>query len=208
MWKIRVIILSLVLGMAALFYIQTESMQVERLQENVAEQVIRFHVLANSDTKEDQKLKLQVRDGILEGLQKKLVLADTKEEAEKILKKSAEEITCTAQKILRQNGNANPVSVRLTTADFPVKTYGDTTFPAGTYETLQVEIGKAEGHNWWCVMYPTLCMVDESVAVVPDDSKKKLQENLGKEYEEIAQNNLKVQYRFKLAEWWNGMWNE
>ena len=87
--------------------------------------------------------------------------------------------------------------------EFPVKEYGDTVFPAGEYETVQIQIGAAKGGNWWCVMYPGLCLVDESVAIMPSDSKKQLQEHLTEEdYAQMTQDTTKVKYTFRLVELW------
>ena len=89
--------------------------------------------------------------------------------------------------------------------EFPVKVYGDLTFQAGKYEALDVVLGDARGRNWWCVMFPSLCFVDGTYSIVPDNSKEKLQKVLTKEeYETISENEtLKVQYAFKVTEWWN-----
>ncbi len=184
-----------------------ESQNVQAIQKGIASQVIRFHVLANSDSKEDQEIKLKVRDGVVAFVQQKLKTAQSKEEAEEIIQKNLSKIKREANKILKEEQYESRAIAKLTKEEFPVKVYGDTIFPAGEYETLQVEIGKAKGHNWWCVMYPSLCLVDESVAVVPEESKEKLKDSLTKEeYETITQEKPAVKYRFKIVEIWNDLW--
>ena len=164
-------------------------------------------MLANSDSTEDQEIKLKVRDGVVAFVQQKLKKAESKEEAERIIRKNLSKIKREANKILEEEQYESRAVAKLTKEEFPVKVYGDTVFPAGEYETLQVEIGKAKGHNWWCVMYPSLCLVDESVAVVPKESKEKLRDSLTEEeYETITQEKPAVKYRFKIAELWSDLW--
>lgn len=207
MKKSKYFIIALLISALFLCLLNWDSQNVQALQKGIASQVIRFHVLANSDSQEDQKIKLKVRDGVVALVQQKLKKAESKEEAKKIIQKNLSRIKREANKILKEEHYESRAVARLTKEEFPVKVYGDTVFPAGEYETLQVEIGKAEGHNWWCVMYPSLCLVDESVAVVPEESKEKLRDSLTKEeYETITQEKPAVKYRFKIAELWNGLW--
>ena len=206
MGKIRIVVIVLFLGMICLLNIGTEEKKVNALQEGISRQVIRFHVLANSDKAKDQKLKLSVRDAVVEEMQEKLKDIYTKSEAEKIIKANLGNITKVAERTLEKKGCKEKVVAYLTTNEFPVKKYGDTIFPAGKYETLQVEIGEAKGHNWWCVMYPSLCMVEEGMARVPDESKKKLKNTLSQEeYDCIDEQNVTVEYRLKIVELWKSM---
>lgn len=102
-------------------------------------------------------------------------------EAKKVTQKHLTQIQTAAQKALVSKHCNASVKVVVGKRYFPVKQYGDLTFPAGTYDALCIEIGKAEGHNWWCVLFPSLCFVDETTAVVPQDSKEKLQSALSEE---------------------------
>lgn len=150
-------------------------------QKAIAKKVLRLHVIANSDSTKDQNLKLFVRDQILHSLQDDMKEVHSASEAKALVKKHLVQIQTTAQKaLLSKNCNVS-VNVVVGKRYFPVKQYGDLTFPAGTYDALCVEIGKAEGHNWWCVLFPSLCFVDETTAVVPEDSKEKLQAALSEE---------------------------
>lgn len=186
----------------------TEIQRVQEAQKGIAGEVIRFHVLANSDQKNDQQLKEKVRDEVVALLQKELKAVKTKEEAREIIGKNLYRIREISKKCLEKEGVVQPVSARITTCDFPVKAYGDTIFPSGVYETLQVEIGQAKGHNWWCVMYPALCMVEEGIAVVPPESKEKLKQCLTEEeYEMIQFQHKRVQYKLKIVEFWEHLWD-
>lgn len=151
------------------------------IQQNIASQIIRLHVIANSDMQNDQNLKLMVRDSVIEDMQSALKDASSVNEARNILIKAMPQIQRKAEETIQTAGYDYPVSLSLNKRYFPVKVYGDLTFPAGEYEALCLEIGKASGRNWWCVLFPSLCFVDETYAVVPDESKEKLQDSLSEE---------------------------
>lgn len=186
-----------------LFGIEQQNQKVQALQREVAGQVIRLHVVANSDSKTDQRIKCKIRDKVVEVMQHTLQEIDSKEEAEQSIKGKLKQIEKMTNQVLKQEKCGQKSQVRLTTEEFPVKEYGDTVFPAGEYETVQIQIGEAKGGNWWCVMYPGLCLVDESVAIMPSDSKKQLQDHLTEEdYAQMTQNTTKVKYTFRLMELW------
>lgn len=175
----------------------------ENVQQGIAEEILRFHVIAESDSQEDQILKLKVRDGIIMALEKKLKNVPDKKEAKNVIVENLDYIEETAENIIINNGFTYKVSASLEYCDFPTKVYGDLTFPAGKYEALRVKIGKAEGKNWWCVMYPPLCFVDSTYQIVPEESKEKLKYLLtDDEYEEIIKNKkVKVKFKFRICEW-------
>lgn len=157
-----------------------------RMQEDIAGKVLRFHVLANSDSKEDQALKLAVRDAV--GVEMSEALAGVKDRAacEKIINANLNRITATAERVVAEWGYDYKVKAALEEVDFPVKTYGDYTFPAGKYEALRVVIGEGEGHNWWCVMYPNMCFSGSVYEVVDEDAGERLREVLSEEeYEDV-----------------------
>ena len=167
----------------------------EEIQENIADNIIRLHVIANSDTDTDQSLKLKVRDGIIEQLQDTIAGTSSAAGAEKLLASQEDNIKNSALDIISGNGYNYPVNVSLEERYFPVKSYGDLIFPAGNYKALCVEIGEAKGRNWWCVLFPSLCFVDETYAVVPDSSKEKLKETLSEEeYESLSQDSKKYSF--------------
>ena len=147
----------------------------EAMVEELSREVFRFHVLANSDSPSDQALKMSVKEAVIsymkESLGESRDVEDTKEWARGHLAEIEEE----ARKTMQGQGYGYSVKAKVTTCEFPEKVYGDIIFPAGTYEALRVEIGQAEGQNWWCVLYPNLCFVDSMRAVVPKESKEELQ---------------------------------
>jgi len=175
------------------------------IQQGIAKEIIRFHVVANSDANVDQEVKLVVKDQVVHYMQGKLAGAKTKKEAKHIMKKEIPQMKHIAQKTLRKEGYDYSCDVVYHQREFPIKIYGDLTFPAGKYEALDVVLGNGKGKNWWCVMFPSLCFVDGTYSIVPDKSKEKLQNVLTKEeYETISENEtLKIQYAFKVKEWWN-----
>ena len=175
-------------------------------QPAIAEQVVRFHVLANSDSDEDQSLKLKVKQKIVLYLQEILAPAEYKQEAVAIIKNHYSEIRTIAEQELLQNNCNDTVTVCFEHTTFPEKTYGDLTFPAGDYDALRVLIGNGAGHNWWCVLYPSLCYVNETACVVPEDSKTKLRNSLSeKEYESLIKDkNTNVEYGSLLFDWIRG----
>lgn len=184
--KLRVLQgMTLILVVSVILFLRTVVGQAQ-LQEGIANQIIRFHVLANSDSQNDQELKLDVKDKITSYLQGKLRETSTKEEARTIIQQEMGQLKTIAESEITRQGYDYPVTIRLEHCYFPVKQYGDLTFPAGQYEALRVLIGEAEGKNWWCVMFPSLCFVNETYSVVPDESKDKLKHVLDEEeYEAI-----------------------
>lgn len=196
------------MAVAVLVGLHMEANKTHTLQQGIAKEIIRFHVLANSDSEEDQALKRKVKDEVVAFLQEKLKTVTEKKQAEQVIEQNLEQIKKVAEQVTKKEGEGEVVTTALTRKNFPVKVYGDTVFPAGNYETLQVEIGKAEGKNWWCVMYPSLCMVNESYTVVPKDAKEKLEESLTEEeYDSIQMEQNSVKYRLKIVEIWDGLWD-
>lgn len=130
----------------------------EAAQAQLAEKVIRLHVLANSDTEADQTLKLQVRDKILAQTNELLAGQESAAEAAAILRENLEPLAQTAAREIAARGYDYPVEVRLEKTWFPTRRYEDVSLPAGNYQALRVLIGAGEGHNWWCVVFPPLCL--------------------------------------------------
>lgn len=171
------------------------------LQPEIAEKILRFHVLANSDSEEDQNVKKQVRDAIGQMMGPKLSHSKNLKETEKIVQQSMDEIVEVATETLEANGYDYGASARLANVEFPVKSYGDYTFPAGEYEALQVTLGAGQGHNWWCVLYPNMCFQGSVYEVVEDDAKEALREVLTpEEYADVFTQG-KFEIRFKFLEY-------
>lgn len=151
------------------------------LQNHLADQILRLHVVAENDTVKDQTLKLKVRDEIITSLRQTIQKADSPAQAEELITPQIPQLTKLAEETLARYGCHSSVHISIENRKFPEKTYGDLTFPSGTYRALCVDIGAAQGQNWWCVLFPSLCFIDETTATVPEESKKKLKENLTKE---------------------------
>ena len=126
-------------------------------QQALADKVIRFHVVANSDSAADQALKLAVRDALLEKVEPMAKKAQDRDQMRRALEKVLPELRARAEQVLRSRGCGDGVTVRLGEELFPTRVYGTFSLPAGTYTSLRVGIGSAQGHNWWCVCFPTLC---------------------------------------------------
>ena len=184
------------------------------IQHNIAKEIIRFHVLANSDSDKDQALKLKVKNAVVLYMQELLKNSDSKAKAEEMINLHREDILQVARQVINEEGYQYNVTARLENYYFPAKVYGDLTFPAGEYEAFRILIGKAEGKNWWCVMFPNLCMVNETYSIVPEDSKDQLRHVLTEEeYDSLSSaeepsptpeappNEEKVEYHFWLVDW-------
>lgn len=134
-------------------------------QAQLAGQVIRLHVLANSDSQADQKLKLAVRDRVLERAESLYPKDVTLEQARAILEDNLDDLAEAGQQVVDEAGKDYPVTARLEECWFPTKEYGDFALPAGEYTALRVVIGEGEGQNWWCVAFPPLCLGAASESV-------------------------------------------
>jgi stage II sporulation protein R len=171
-------------------------------QRAIAEQIIRLHVIANSDSEEDQEVKMKVKETILTYLRGEMQDAVSVEEARQAIREHLPEIEEIAEEKLQKEGYSYDVSASLEDCYFPVKEYGDMTFPAGEYEALRVKLGESRGRNWWCVLYPTLCFVDSTYQIVPDESKEKLKESLtAEEYNSLLDGGENVSYGSRIFEW-------
>ena len=169
------------------------------VQKEIAEEIIRFHVRANSDSEEDQALKIKVKDSIVLYLQEELKDARCLDEARNILYYGRDEIKNIALEVIEEEGYDYPVEVYFEESYFPMKVYGDMSFPPGVYEAFRVDIGDACGKNWWCVLYPPLCFVDSTYSVVPDDTKEQFKEILSEEaYAAICDEDKAYTYEFRF----------
>lgn len=160
---------------------------------NVREDVVRLHILANSDSGEDQAVKLLVRDALLECGSELFSGAVTVERATKVLQENAGDLIAVAEKVLHENGFDYGATITLTTEYFSTRSYEEFTLPAGEYLAVRVLLGEGEGHNWWCVMFPPLCL--------PAASKNTdLDAVFGESGAEIVKTQGKYEMRFKIVE--------
>lgn len=168
---------------------------------DIADSVFRLHVIANSDSAEDQNLKYIVRDKVIEYMSSISQNASSKEDVIEIAKANLDNIQAIASQTIRENGYTYSVNVEVGNFSFPSKRYGNITLPPGYYDALRIKIGEAEGQNWWCVMFPPLCFVDVTSGVVPDESKEIMKQNLSKEeFDLISKNSNEVKVKFKIVE--------
>ena len=175
---------------------------VSAVSNNLSDAVFRLHVLANSDSAEDQALKLKVRDSLLNYMNDICSNCTTKEEAISLANENKKNFQQIAEQTISENGYNYPVKINIDNFYFPTKNYGDITLPAGFYDALRVEIGEAKGKNWWCVMFPSLCFIDVSSGIVDDSAKENLEKNLEEESYSIIsdKNNSEIKLKFKLIE--------
>ena len=171
------------------------------ISSDLSKSVFRLHVIANSDSDEDQSLKLQVRDKLLDYMNSITANVSSKDDAIKIAQDHQKDFQIIAEQTILDKGYSYPVTVEIGNYEFPTKHYGDITLPSGYYDALRVKIGDACGHNWWCVMFPPLCFVDVTSGIVPDSSKEQLKENMSSEdYSIISNDNSVTEFKFKIVE--------
>lgn len=164
--------------------------------DSLSEKVLRLHVLANSDSEADQQLKLKVRDAILQESDRLFQQSDSKEAAMAQMATHLSDVEQVAERTLRKNGCDLPVTAALKKVKFNTRTYGNITLPAGEYDALQVEIGSAKGKNWWCVLFPSLC--------VPSSTNVQMEDVLTQdELQVVEQSGYDV--RFKVVEWYEAV---
>ncbi len=158
----------------------------------IYDSTVRLHVLANSDSEEDQALKLSVRDAVLD------TIADfnptSKEDALEKIEKYEDEICEIAQTVIKNSGKNYSVKVEVGTELYPTKYYEDFALPAGEYTSVRVIIGKGEGRNWWCVLYPPLC----TDSALKYSEEKSVEVGLSKDQYDLITSNQSGKYRVKF----------
>lgn len=199
--KLGVFLAVLVMLSSTLFFISYS----EDINKGLADNLIRLHVVANSDSPEDQALKLRVRDSIIEYMEVQLKDSQDIEQTKFIVKENLSRIEDIAREEMQKNGKSYEVKADLGTYSFPTKLYGDITLPAGNYQALRVVLGKGDGANWWCVLFPPLCFVDATHGTVPDSVKQDLKNALSEEEYRIittadTDEDIPIKVRFKVVE--------
>lgn len=184
--------LSLLLVTESPRYLQDKSTSI--LQQQIATQVLRFHIRANSDTVADQQKKLRIKQSLLEWLTPILSENTSKSETIQCIRKNLPDIRKEATRMAAPE----PVTVTLQKEWFPEKTYGTCTFPEGIYDALRVDIGQAKGHNWWCVLYPSLCFADALEPSMTEEGEEKLQQVLDEDAYDLLLHPQKLKIRFRL----------
>ena len=184
--------------LAFLFTMAGRRQSDEAMAARIAPEILRFHVLANSDSDEDQQLKLRVRTLLLDSIYEKLGENASLDDTKEYVLANKDSLEQEAEDYMKAEGYDYPAHMEVTECYFPSKTYGDMVFPCGTYDAVRVEIGKGKGHNWWCVLYPPLCFVDSTYAVVPDSSREILRESLdAADYQALLKKQPEVHIRIR-----------
>lgn len=184
--------------LAFLFTMAGRRQSDEAMAARIAPEILRFHVLANSDSDEDQQLKLRVRTLLLDSIYEKLGENASLDNTKEYVLANKDSLEQEAEDYMKAEGYDYPAHMEVTECYFPTKTYGDMVFPCGTYDAVRVEIGKGKGHNWWCVLYPPLCFVDSTYAVVPDSSREILRESLdAADYQALLKKQPEVHIRIR-----------
>ena len=190
--KLNRVELSIVIGLILTIFL-TSFCSFAGACSNIRRDVIRLHVLANSDSEEDQALKLQVRDRVLEETEQLFLSAQDKAEAAELVKKNLPAIQSAACQVVLENGYDYDVEVTFQNEYFTTREYDNFTLPAGRYDAVRVKIGAAQGHNWWCVMFPPLC-------IPAAESEQKVETVIGVDGKEIISNRPKYEFKFKILE--------
>lgn len=188
MKKIILIILTIFFSILA-----TSISYAEKTYSEIKDTVFRLHIIANSDSKFDQELKLKVRDSILEYISNKNF--NSKDETIKYINLHLEDINHLVLTTLKENNCNYSFSSEITSSYFPTKHYSNISLPAGEYECLKININNAMGQNWWCILYPNLCSTNTTVS---NNSNEKLEKSMHSETYDLITND--ISYKFKIIE--------
>jgi len=184
-----------------LFFIISAYSYATTVSNDLAENIFRLHILANSDSDEDQALKLKVRDAILDYMNNLTENMTDKQAVIELSEAHLENFREIAEKVIEENGYNYPVNLEIGNFYFPTKYYGNISLPAGNYDALRIKIGKAEGQNWWCSLFPPLCFVSISSGVIDEEGEEYLKENLSdEEFTIISSSEPGVEFKFKIIE--------
>jgi len=186
--NVKRFLISILVGVATVGYASEYS---EKTHAEIADSLVRFHVVANSDSEYDQQLKLKVRDGVAEYMRDRLAGAQNVKETKSIINASLDGIKTAAEKVLESNGSNYSVAVETGVFQFPTKVYVNTKLPAGKYYALRVIIGEGKGKNWWCVLYPEFCFGE----VDTRNLKNVLTEDA---YNIVTDSDGDIEYKFKF----------
>lgn len=194
------ILMILLFAVVTLHAMLLQSLPVYAQAESISDSVLRLRVVANSNREEDQNLKLSVKTRLCQTLKPYLKSCTSKEEAVEQIQENMDLIRQETGSILNDltGSSETNYTVRLTGSLFPIRTYGNLTFPPGSYDTLLVTLGEGKGENWWCVLYPSLCFTDETTAAFSEEAEKKLQKSLSEA--DFNALNEGVTFKLKIAE--------
>lgn len=170
----------------------------------LSDNLIRLHIVANSDSDYDQTLKLELKDSINRLIGEMVEGTDTKQKAEKIIQNALPEIEAFANRFLEEKKAPYSASAQYGHFDFPTKNYENVTLPSGTYDGLKINLGSAAGQNWWCVMFPPLCFTNDVLSYMPERSEAYLNDQLDEESFRIittaGDDDITIHFKFKIVE--------
>lgn len=194
------LVMFFVFGIISYVYVNTD-----RELANVADKLVRLHIVANSDSPEDQALKRKVRDEVIKRMSPKFEGLKDVSEVKTVIASNLGLIESIANEVVQQESKTYSAKAMLGNFDFPTKVYGNLTLPAGNYQALKVVLGKGEGQNWWCVMFPPLCFIDIAHGVVPEKTMDQLKQSLTEdEYRLLTaartDEEVPVKLKFKIVE--------
>ena len=177
------------------------SNMVEYKYDDVKDELIRFHVIANSDNENDQSVNLSIKDKIINYIYPFLQKSNSIEESRQILNNHKENILNIAAEVLKENGYNYEVKIEFSKENFPEKSYGNIILPQGEYEAFRIILGNGEGKNWWCVMFPPMCFIDVTKGKIEEDKSKEELDSViedKQQHNNEVDNNVKV--KFKILE--------
>jgi stage II sporulation protein R len=181
------------------------SLYSEKVNRNLSGNMIRLHIVANSDSKTDQDIKYLIRDEIVNHMVKKTDELKSKEDAKAYIQGHTYELETIANRVIANSGLTYTTEVSYGKYPFPSKRYNNLILPAGYYDSVKIDIGKAEGENWWCVMFPPLCFVEETKGEMPEEYFDMLKNELSEDEMGIIMaasdsEEIPVEIRFKIVE--------
>lgn len=202
-YSLPIFIVSIIIGLAYAYITSKPNNDISTIQQGISHKIIRFHVIANSDSDADQALKLKVKEAVVNYTAELLCNSKSISETEDLLSSHTNDIISIANNVISENDYDYPVTAEITDTYFPTKSYGSYTFPPGTYRAFQIKIGEAKGKNWWCVLYPPLCFIDISHGTVNPESEELLKETLTIDEFQAVSDEYTVKYRFKYLTFLN-----
>ena len=202
-YSLPIFIVSIIIGLAYAYITSKPNNDISTIQQGISHKIIRFHVIANSDSDADQALKLKVKEAVVNYTAELLCNSKSISETEDLLSSHTNDIISIANNVISENDYDYPVTAEITDTYFPTKSYGSYTFPPGTYRAFQIKIGEAKGKNWWCVLYPPLCFIDISHGTVNPEREELLKETLTTDEFQAVSDEYTVKYRFKYLTFLN-----
>ena len=192
------IIISILIG---LFFMVSAYSYATTISKDLEKNIFRLHIIANSDSIEDQTLKLKVRDAVLEYMKTLTEATTDKNSVIEYSKSNIDKFKEIAQNVIKENGYDYSVNIEIGNFYFPTKYYGNISLPSGNYDAMRIKIGKAEGQNWWCSLFPPLCFVNISSGVIDEQSENYLKSTLSdEEFSIISSTNPEIEFKFKIIE--------